>query len=104
MVSAMSLKRWFCANPSTGRFKGGSFGRASSQTPVERAPPYLQPGMSNVVSSNGLESESRKVSVFSKTDNVLPGLSSGSDEYQQHHLTRKNVHGQRFALSSSRYE
>ncbi|XP_078357548.1 uncharacterized protein LOC144642464 isoform X2 [Oculina patagonica] len=32
VVSAMSLKRWFNANPISGRFKGGSFGRATPQS------------------------------------------------------------------------
>lgn len=99
----MSLKRWFRANPATGRFKGGSFSWATSQAPVAKAPPYLQPGMSNVVSPNGLESEARRVSVFSKTDKVQ-GLSFPSGEYQQPSLRRKNVRGHRFAPSSSRYE
>lgn len=99
----MSLRRWFYANPSTGRFRRGSFRQAPSQSATERAPPYLQPGMSNVVSTNGLESEGRKVSVFSKTYKVLPGLSSQGEKYEQHHLARKNAHGQHFT-SSSRYE
>lgn len=98
----MSLRRWFYANPSTGRFRGGGFRQASSQSATERAPPYLQPGMSNSVLTNGPESEGRKVSVFSKTFKVLPGLSSQGDKCQQHHLTRKDVHSQHF--TASRYE
>ncbi|KAJ7389899.1 testis- and ovary-specific PAZ domain-containing protein 1 [Desmophyllum pertusum] len=43
IVSAMSLKRWFCANPATGRFKGGSFSWATSMAPVAESPTYLQP-------------------------------------------------------------
>ena len=100
----MSLKCWFRANPATGRFKGGSFSRATSQASVAKAPPYLQPGMSNVVSPNGLEGEARRVSVFSKTDKVLQGSSFPADGYQQPSLTRKTHRGQRFVSSSSRYE
>ena len=47
----MSLKRWFCANPATGRFKGGSFSWATSMAPVAESPTYLQPGMSNLRAS-----------------------------------------------------
>ena len=100
----MSLKRWFRANPATGRFKGGSFSWATSQAPVAKPPPYLQPGMMNVVSSNGLESEVRRVSVFSKTDKVLQGSSFPGGDYQQPSLTRKNGRRHRFVPSSSRYE
>ena len=100
----MSLKCWFRANPATGRFRGGSFSWATSQATVAKEPPYLQPGMSNVVSSNGLEGEVRKVSVFSKTDKVFQGSSFPAGEYQQPSLTRKNHHRQCFVSSSSRYE
>lgn len=100
----MSLKCWFRANPATGRFKGGSFSWATSQASVAKAPPYLQPGMNNLVSPNGLEGEARRVSVFSKTDKVLQGSSFPGGEYQHPSLTRTNRHGQRFVSSSSRYE
>jgi len=100
----MSLKCWFRANPATGRFKGGSFSRATSQASVAKAPPYLQPGMNNVVSSNGLEGEARSVSVFSKREKLLQGSSFPGGEYRQPSLTRKNLQGQRFVSSSSRYE
>ena len=100
----MSLKCWFRANPATGRFKGGSFSRATSQASVAKAPPYLRPGMSNVVSPNGLEGEDRRVSVFSKMDKVLQGSSFSGGGYRQPSLTRKSHCGQRFVSSSSRYE
>ena len=96
----MSLKCWFRANPATGRFKGGSFSWAASQATVTKEPPYLQPGMSNVVSSNGLEGEVRRVSIFSKMDKVFQGSSFPASEYQQ----PKNHHRQSFVSPSSRYE
>ena len=68
IVDALSLKRWFCANAASGHSKRvGSFSVATSSINAARSHPYLQPGMSNVVSSNGQEREGRRV-VVSETE------------------------------------
>ena len=65
---------------------------ATSSANTARSHPYLQPGMSNVVSSDGQEREGRRV-VVSETE-AATGLSSVQGNQQLQHLPFLIPHGQ----------
>ena len=106
VVDALSLKRWFCANATSRRSKRGGFSFSTSSANTAKLHPYLQPGMTSLMTANSQERGSRTVCVVSEAD-MEPDLSAVQGEQQLQHLTIMNRRGQRGrarAMSSARYD
>ena len=106
VVDALSLKRWFCANAASGRSKRRGFSYSASSANTAKSHPYLQPGMTSLMTTNCQESGSRTVCVVSEAD-MEPDLSVVQGEQRLQHLTKMNHRGQRGRarpMSSARYD
>ena len=106
VVDALSLKRWFCANATSGRSKRRGLSFSTSSANTAKLHPYLQPGMTSLVTTNSQERGSRTVCVVSEAD-MEPDLSAVQGEQELQHLTIMNHRGQRGRarrISSARYD
>lgn len=74
IVDAMSLKRWFCANPASGRSR-----RPRAHTSGSH--PYLLPGMTNLVPTDDQRGD-RRVFIVSEADSLAPGNTIVPEEVQ----------------------
>lgn len=81
IVDAMSLKRWFCANPASGRSRRGDRLRSPSRAHTSGSNPYLLPGMTNVVPTDDQRGD-RRVFVVSEVDSLAPGKTIVPEEVQ----------------------
>ena len=77
----MSLKRWFCANPASGRSRRGDLLLSPPRAHTSGSHPYLLPGMTNLVPTDD-QTGDRRVFVVSEADRLAPDNTIVPEEVQ----------------------